>query len=460
MCCGRSPRFAHAVLFGLFLVLLAASPALADRRILALSDIHFDPMADPGLVDRLNRAPAEEWPQIFAGAPDKSLGRYGRDTTSPLLASALAAMRRALPRPDFVVMTGDFLAHNFRARFDAAAKDHSEAAYRAFVRRTMRFLALSLERNFPRTPILPVLGNNDSYCGDYRLTPGGAFLKDTAPTMRRLVGAAASPGFARDWPRLGNYAARPPAMPRLRILALDTVVFSTRYKAACAGAAAGDPGERLLAWLAMRLAAAQRAREPVWLLFHVPSGIDDFATARAGSCPAKIVPLWQPRYAAAFAALLRRYQDTVAASLAGHLHTDTFRLGTGAGFTLVVPAISPIFGENPGFEMLRYDRAGRLADAATWALPGLSGSPAWREEYRFTNEWRLPRLDRASLAELYRRMGGDAPARARWLSLYALSSEDFWPREAAAREKRTRAAYCAAGEASATGFAACYCGAP
>ena len=153
----------------LVLAFFAVSPAAAEGRFLALSDIHFDPMADPALVDRLNAAPPEAWAGIFATSADKSLGRYGRDTDWPLFVSALAAMKKAAPRPDFVVMAGDFLAHGFRAAFDRAAKNHSDAAYRAFVLRTMRFVALQLERSFPKTPILPVLGNNDSYCGDYRL---------------------------------------------------------------------------------------------------------------------------------------------------------------------------------------------------------------------------------------------------------------------------------------------------
>ncbi|HEV2301386.1 MAG TPA: metallophosphoesterase [Stellaceae bacterium] len=444
-------------LLWLLLALCAASPAAAAGQFLALSDIHFDPMADPSLVDRLNAAAPEDWAKIFASSSDKSLGRYGRDTDWPLLSSALSAMKEALPHPDFVVMTGDFLAHSFRVHFDLTARNHSDAAYRAFIERTMRFLALQLERAFPKTPILPVLGNNDSYCGDYRLTPGGAFLKDVEPTMRGLLGGAAGAGFAGHWRGLGNYAVRLPRLPHVRVAGLDTVFFSAHYSAACAGAAKGDPGKASLAWLAGTLAAARRAHERVWLLYHVPPGIDDYATARFGACPQNIVPLWQPAYQTAFAALLKEYADTIAASLAGHLHTDAFRLADRTALTLVIPAISPIFGENPGFKTISYDSAGRLDDATTYELPSLSGGAAWVEEYRFTSEWRLPRLDLASLDRLYRRIGGEPRTRARWLSLYALSNASFWPAEAAERAKRSRAAYCAGGHLSATGFATCYC---
>jgi sphingomyelin phosphodiesterase acid-like 3 len=440
-----------------FLVLFAAAPALADGRFLALSDVHFDPMADPALVDRLNSAAPEAWAQIFATAADKSLGRAGRDTDWPLLSSALAAMKEALPHPDFVVMAGDFLAHNFRAHFDATATNHTDAAYRAFVARTMRFLALELQRTFPNTPILPVLGNNDSYCGDYRVTPGGGFLKDMLPTMRGLLRGAAGADFARDWPSLGNYSARLPPLPHVRIVALGDVFFSPHYSAACGGMTAGDPGKRTLAWLADTLAAARRAQEHVWLVYHIPPGIDDYATARFGACPQRIVPLWKPAYASEFAALLKKYADTITANLAGHLHIDTLRLDDRTAFILTIPAVSPIFGQNPAFKTLSYDAAERLADATTYELPSLSGGAAWVPEYRFTSEWRLPHLDLAGLDQLYHKIGGEPQTRARWLSLYAVSNSSFWPSEAAEKGKRTRAAYCAAGHLSAAGFAACYC---
>lgn len=447
----------RTVFLSLFLAFFAAAPAMADGRFVALSDVHFDPMGDPALVDRLNSAAPEAWAQIFATSADRSLGRYGRDTRWPLLSSALSAMKEALPQPDFVVMAGDFLAHNFRAHFDATARNHSDAAYRAFVARTMRFLALELERTFPDTPILPVLGNNDSYCGDYRVTPGGGFLRDMLPVMRGLLRGAASADFARDWPSLGNYSARLPGLPQVRIVALDNVFFSPHYSAACGGAAEADPGNRTLAWLADTLAAARRAREHVWLLYHIPPGIDDYATARFGACPQRIVPLWKQAYASEFAALLEKYADTITASLAGHLHIDTYRLDNRTAFALTVPAISPIFGQNPAFKTLSYDTAGRLDDATSYELPSLSGGAAWVAEYRFTSEWRLPRLDLASLGRLYQRIGAEPQARARWLSLYALSNGSFWPSEAAEKEKRARAAYCAAGHLSAAGFAACYC---
>src|SRR5205085_2034790 len=94
-------------------------------------------------------------------------------------------MAETPPKSAFVLISGDFLAHRFREEFDAAAKDHSDAAYRIFVRKTMQFLGQQLEQTFPGTTILPALGNNDEECGDYQLQPAGCrWLCDAA--ARRL----------------------------------------------------------------------------------------------------------------------------------------------------------------------------------------------------------------------------------------------------------------------------------
>ena len=83
----------NAVLFGLSIVCAAvlcraanAEPPAAGR-FLIMSDLHFDPMADPRLVDGLVASDPEQWKSILETSNDKSLGRYGRDTNWMLLRS-------------------------------------------------------------------------------------------------------------------------------------------------------------------------------------------------------------------------------------------------------------------------------------------------------------------------------------------------------------------------------------
>jgi sphingomyelin phosphodiesterase acid-like 3 len=116
--------------------------AVAPTRFLMMSDIHFDPMADPKFVDRLSSTEPEEWRAIFESSDSKSPARYGADSNWALLHSALGQAKQALPDPAFIVLPGDFLPHNFRYRFDVSAADHSDAAHRLFVRKTMLLLVL------------------------------------------------------------------------------------------------------------------------------------------------------------------------------------------------------------------------------------------------------------------------------------------------------------------------------
>jgi sphingomyelin phosphodiesterase acid-like 3 len=438
----------------------------AGGQTLVLSDLHFDPMADPKLVDRLAAAEPDQWRAILEGAGNAGLGRYGRDTNWMLLRSALGQTAEALPDPSFVLISGDFLAHDFRREFDAAARDHSDAAYRAFLRKTMQFLGQQLRQTFPAAAILPALGNNDEECGDYQLQPGGPFLADTLPIVRTLAGNTVSPSFDRDWRGFGNFSAKAGGV---RVLSTNTNFFSIHYRNACGSSSDPDPGRATLAWLETELAAAQRTREPVWLLYHIPPGIDGYATLQKGTCPAKIIPMWDPAYADAFDKLLRGYSNTVIASFAGHTHMDDFRLiGDRDGryaFALITPAVSPIFGQNPGFRTVVYDPAGSILDQTTYYLTNLAQTiaapPAWRQEYTFSREWGLPRIDLASLDQLYSATAEVPAEREHWHRLFPVSSPEYWApfsRGADRMAQAVKAFRCATGNTQIPDYRQCYCG--
>ncbi len=460
----------RAAIWLLAALLLAAVPsravdaAAATGRLVMMSDIHFDPMAEPGLVDRLAAAEPAQWPAIFDSGANQKPSRYGSDTNWPLLRSALQQMKRTLPRPAMVLLPGDFLAHQFRTKFDAAAHDHSDAAYRGFVRRTMQFLALQFERTFPATPILPVLGNNDADCGDYRLQPNGPFLADTLPIVRALLGNARTEhGLGQAWTSYGNAEA---SVHGLRILLVNTVFFSRNYQNKCGPQSSPDPGQATIAWLEARLAAARRAHQPVWLVYHIPPGIDGYATWRKGACPNKIIPMWQDRYARPFADLLRRFAGTIAASFAGHTHMDDFRLiGDGQrhfGFALITPALSPIFGQNPAFRTVDFDRAGVVLDETTFGVTNLGATgaampPHWQVEYTFSPEWQLPRVDLPSLERLYAMITSAPSDRVRWHTLFPVSSPVYWTENSGGADE-VRANDCATGHIGAAEFRECWCG--
>ncbi len=439
-------------------------------RIIQFSDPHFNPMDDPKLVDALAHAEPGQWPAILERTADRMIGHYGKDPGWTLIRSGLDAMREAEPRPELIMILGDFLAHRFRQQFNASATDHSDAAYHDFVRKTMAFMAQEILRRFPSTPIIAAIGNNDSDCGDYQLEPGGPFLKDTLPIARRMLGNSVPEGFDAGWTATGNYSVRHPTVPDLRVVFVNSVYFSSNYRDTCGHAGGADPAEATMRFLTAQLDAAQAAGERVWLIYHIPPGADAYATLHRASCPANPVMMWRPEYQSAFDELMQRYRTTVLASFAGHTHMDEFRLIGPAdaydAFTLVTPAISPIDGQNPGFQIIEHNAAGRLLDRDTYYLANLATAganerPNWKLEYGFDAKWNLHSIDLLSLTELNHRLATDPADRALWTSIFPVANPSLWrlkPGEQSPPEPVFRDYFCTESAVGTDAFRQCYCG--
>jgi hypothetical protein len=209
-----------------------------------------------------------------------------------------------------------------------------------------------------------------------------------------------------------------------------------------------------LGWLSYTLQRAAVAGETVWLLEHIPPGIDVFATLGSQEpCPASPVPLWQPEALAAFQQILAAAPGTVAATFAGHTHIDDFRLLAG-GFIHGTPAVSPIYNNNPGFQVFSYDRAsGALRDLRTFYLD--VSDPAkgrWTFEYGFQQAYGLSGYDTAALQSLQQAIVGDSAVRGRFLGYYPVSSQQGAPDPTA-----WKAYACGITSPTPAEFASCYC---
>lgn len=385
----------------------ASETAVAGRgTVVALSDIHFNPFDDPSLVPALIRADYRGWKAIFGGSRVRGYGGHRGDTNFELLVSALEHARRAAARPDFIVIGGDFLAHNFGTTFAALSGDRDPAALMAFVGKTIALVTLLVAERFPETPIYPALGNNDSDCGDYQLQPGGQFLAATAQTWKGLFkGAANTAAFLRTFPVRGSYTVLNPRNAKHRLLVLNTVFFAQQYRNAC-GDQRADPAGDEMDWCEAQLRAAARDGEKVWLVYHVPPGVDVYATLH-GKSGAPVL-FMEAEHNRRFLELVGRYSSAVVGALAGHTHMDSFELvGQGAGrrassFVLMTPAVSPLFGNNPGFRVLTYDRRSAVvSDYATHYLNLGVARPRWALEYRFGRAYGLPAVDALSLQVIY-----------------------------------------------------------
>lgn len=429
--------------------------------VLVLTDIHFNPFADKTLAEPLAAAPAEEWPTILDRGSER-MSNYTEDSDWKLLRTTLDELQTQ-KKPDVVLIAGDFLAHDFRKLFDGGVAAHDDVAYRRFVAKTMLFIALELEHALPKTPILPALGNNDSDCGDYAIQPGGPYLGDTEAIVAGMIGRTAGEDFARSWSALGSYAIDDPAAPRFRVIALNDNYFSPHYRNSCGGDGDGNPARATIAWLGRALADAAAAQRKVILLYHIPPGTDAFGTARHDACPVTPAPLLAEPYAGELHALMQRYQGTIVANIAGHLHTDAFRILRSGdklfGFVMIAPAISPIFGQSPSFRRFTLSDDGAISGVETYYVANLGDAvagamPQWRAEASFERSWNLPRFDTASLETLYRRLGTSAAAQQRWIQTYGVQG----PASAAVTLQNFSVYRCSVGSDQSSDFARCLCG--
>jgi sphingomyelin phosphodiesterase acid-like 3 len=477
---------AHAVLLlGLLSVMTLparASSQPKESKFLLVSDFHFNPMADPSLVKDLEAAEPAQWEPILERTVPATFSQYKSDTNWWLLKSALRQFPATLPHPAFVMVTGDLLAHRFRETFQKVTgqkitDDRGQERYRAFVLKTVQFLGLKLQHEFPGTKIYITPGNNDNDCGDYTITPNGPFLRDTAPLFLELAGG--DPEFANSWKSLGSFDVPHPTLPGVRIISINSNFFSQLYdpRNSSQGCTpiSSNAGTELMAWLDQRLATDTTANQKVWLMFHIPPGIDGYATAskrkslvgggavdNTETCRNSIQPMWVPQWTTQFDALLEKYSSTVVAGFAAHIHSDDFRLigpaGAGRQFVILNPAISPIYGQNPGFRVVSYDGNGTVTDQTTYYLTNLpkasrTSKGRWKREYTFTRKWKKPRLDAASLGGIYNSVVANDKVRENWLKLYAVQGPT------AQDEKNiVQALYCADEGLTKETYSDCYCG--
>lgn len=459
---------------------LAASSSVAatqGSRFLWVSDIHFNPMADAALVNDLVKAEPAQWEAILDRTSPATFSQYKSDTNWWLLKSALEEFPRTVRHPAFVMVTGDLLAHGFPQSFREATHDDDQQHYRAFVLKTVEFLGLELQRRFPRTRIYITPGNNDNDCGDYTIQPGGAFLNDTATIAQQL--ADGDEAFALSWKALGSFNVAHPTVANARVVSFNSIFWSQKYQALSSEegckAVASSAGADLMAWLEKELGAAALAHEKVWLMFHIPPGIDGYASASkrenagtggsaesAETCGQAIVPMWKVEWTEQFDALLQKYKATVVAGFAAHIHSDDYRVigsgDEGRGFVLLGPAVSPIYGQNPAFRVVSYRDDGTLLDQATYYLTNLPQATAkkkgrWKMEYTYARQWKAHAVNAASLSAVYEQVAKDERARQEWLRLYTVGGPAL-----EGDKPIVRALYCADIGLSVEQYRQCWCG--
>ncbi len=117
----------------------------------------------------------------------------------------------------------------------------------------------------------------------------------------------------------------PAPIAHTRMLVLDDLFMSRRY-ATCGGKPNPAPAAAQIVWMEQQLDAARRSHEKVWVMTHIPPGVDPYGTAT------KVLDLCsggKPQMFLKSEALpdaMSNYGDVIELAIFAHTHMDEMRL--------------------------------------------------------------------------------------------------------------------------------------
>jgi sphingomyelin phosphodiesterase acid-like 3 len=380
-------------------------------------------------------------------------------------------MRARQPEAKFITVSGDLIAHAFNCRYATVFPNAAPGDYEAFVVKTMGFAMDELRAAFPGIPVYVALGNNDSGCGDYQLTAGSDFLAQAGKVIGEGLPAGERESALQQFGAGGYYSvtmAEP--MRNTRLIVVNDVFLSPKYST-CAGREDPAPAAEEMRWLSGQLKQAREAGQRVWVMGHIPPGIDPFSTISkfrdvcGGQPPVMFLSSDK------MADLMVDYADVMRLGLFGHTHMDEMRLlepeGADAPAAAVhmtaiklVPSISPVDGNNPSFTVARIDASSAtLENYAVIAASNKTGiETAWAREYDYAQTYHEAQFSASTEKKLVDDFKADPVAnkaeseaylRGYFVGNMGRELTPFWPQYVCALDNYT-----------AKGYAACVCSAP
>lgn len=396
---------------------------------LFLSDVHFEPFFDPGKAVKLAAAPVSEWNGILASPPsgdreqrfaalEQTCHTRGEDTSFALWDSSLRAIHRDAAGAKFVTISGDLISHAFECKFGAVFPHAAAGDYRAFVEKTVDFVIDEVREALPGVPVYAALGNNDSDCGDYKLDAHSDFLAATGEEVAKGFPAAERKNAEQTFAAGGYYSVRLPApIENARLLVLNDQFMGAKFTT-CGGKTDWSEAEEQTAWLRQQLNEARTRKEKIWVMAHIPPGVDVHASAThmGEVCGEK-----GPRMFLAsekMADVLTEFSDVVELAIFAHTHMDELRIlkasggaAPGKGVAVkMVSSISPINGNAPSFTMARVNAAtAGLKDFAVFRASNQTGVDAeWHEAYDWDKTYREPDFSAASVSKVVAGFAADS----------------------------------------------------
>ena len=299
-------------------------------------------------------------------------------------------------QPDLILWTGDINSHNVWQYTQAGNLQ------------LMQQLTGLFTKYFSGIPIYASIGNHESV--PCNMLPTNAdpaqfshdWLYDALAAQWNTFGVSAGDQQTTIKYR-ASYMTRP--YDGLRIISLNTVYA---YKMNFWLFLNDTDPDGTMTWLVQQLDAAEQQGDKVWIIGHIPNGID-------------VRPAWSRM----FYQVVNRYESTIRGQFYGHTHYDQFQVfyddpvarSRPTQYSYISPSLTTYSFAQPTFRMYTVDGnyAGssyQTLKAQTFYLdltaanaPG--GVPQWMPEYEATADYKMPSLTPADWNNLINRIEAD-----------------------------------------------------
>jgi sphingomyelin phosphodiesterase acid-like 3 len=164
---------------------------------------------------------------------------------------------------------------------------------------------------------------------------------------------------------------------------------------------------------------ARANKQKVWVMGHIPPGVDLYATA------SKMVDVCGGQKPVMFLSsemmpeVLIKFSDVIELAIFAHTHMDELRLLQNDGqpgksvAVKMVSSISPINGNHPSFTVAQIDpSSAALVDYKVFAASNLTGiDAAWSEEYDYARSFHESAFSSSAIRELIAGFAADPGAK-------------------------------------------------
>ncbi|XP_044524680.1 acid sphingomyelinase-like phosphodiesterase 3b [Gracilinanus agilis] len=270
-------------------------------------------------------------------------GDYLCDAPWMLINSSIFAMKAILPKPDFILLTGDFTAQILN-------EEWTEEAVLIIVKRLTDLLLLV----FPETTVYATLGNDDFHPKDQLPAKSNVIYSYIADLWRPWLDYKSISQFKKGAFYHQNLPGKKSAG---QVLALNTNLY---YEKNGAESRMHDPGKQFK-WMDTVLSEAFQDGKKVFIIGHMPPGFFEKTQNKAW---------FRPNFNKRYMEIIKKHHHVIAGQFFGHHHTDSFRMfyddtDKPVSVMFLTPGMTPRKrtipeiengANNPGIRVWDYDR--------------------------------------------------------------------------------------------------------